>query len=157
MSLTSALGAAMSGLNVSQAGIDVTSRNIANVGTEGYTRKIQQQTNQLAGGEGIGVRREAAQRQIDSFLQQQLRTASASSTFLDIKANMLGRIDASFGTPDSNSSVAGSIGALATMLQELIDNPESEAARASFLNQASNLAAKFNGMSDTIQDMRLEA
>src|SRR3989338_8239378 len=150
MSLTSALGAAMSGLNVSQAGIDVTSRNIANVGTAGYTRKVAQQTNLLAGGEGIGVRREAAQRQIDTFLQQQLRTASACSAFLNIKSNMLGRIDASFGTPDSNSSIAGSIGELATMLQELIDNPESEAARASLLNEAGNLAAKFNSMSATI-------
>ncbi|HAC56960.1 MAG TPA: hypothetical protein DCF73_01250, partial [Rhodobiaceae bacterium] len=59
MTLSSALGAAMSGLNVSQSGIDITSRNIANVGTPGYTRKVAQQTNLLAGGEGIGVRREA--------------------------------------------------------------------------------------------------
>lgn len=157
MSLSSALGAAMSGLNVTQAGIDVTSRNIANVGTAGYTRKVQQQVNALAGGEGIGVRREAAQRQIDEFLQQQLRTSSASSAFLNVKSSMLGRVDRMFGTPDSNSSIAGSISELATMLQELASNPESDAARQSLLNEASNLAAKLNNMSDTVQDMRLEA
>lgn len=157
MSLSSALGAAMSGLNVSQAGIDVTSRNIANVGTPGYTKKVAQQSNLLAGGEGIGVRREAAQRQIDTFLQQQLRTASAGASFLNIKSSMLGRIDTMFGTPDSNSSIAGSISALATMLQELAGNPESDAARQSLLNEASNLAAKMNSMSNTIQGMRQEA
>ncbi|MDO9127647.1 MAG: flagellar hook-associated protein FlgK, partial [Parvibaculum sp.] len=157
MSLSSALGAAMSGLNVSQSGIDITSRNIANVGTAGYTRKVQNQVNALAGGEGIGVRREAAQRQIDEFLQQQLRTASAGSAFANVKANMLGRVDSMFGTPDSNSSIAGSIGALATMLQELAGNPESAAARQSLLNEAGNLAAKLNNMSSTVQDMRLEA
>ena len=157
MSLSSALGAAMSGLNVSQAGIDVTSRNIANVGTPGYTRKVAQQTNLLAGGEGIGVRREAAQRQIDEFLQQQLRTASAGSASLNIKSSMLGRVDRMFGTPDSNASIAGSISSLATMLQELMDNPESDAARQSLLNEAGNLAAKMNSMSNTIQGMRLEA
>lgn len=157
MSLSSALGAAMSGLNVSQAGIEVTSRNIANVGTPGYTRKVAQQTNALAGGEGIGVRREAAQRQIDTFLQQQLRTASAGSAFLNIKSSMLGRIDTMFGTPDSNSSIAGSISALATMLQELAGNPESDAARQSLLSEAGNLAAKMNNMSNTVQDLRLEA
>ena len=157
MSLTSALGAAMSGLNVSQAGIDITSRNIANVGTPGYTRKVAQQTNLLAGGEGIGVRREAAQRQIDEFLQQQLRTASAGTAGLNIKSSMLSRIDRMFGTPDSNSSIAGAVGALATMLQELANNPESDSARQSLLNEAGNLAAKMNRMSDTIQDMRLEA
>lgn len=157
MSLTSALGAAMSGLNVSQAGIDVTSRNIANVGTPGYTRKVQQQTNLLAGGEGIGVRREAAQRQIDEFLQQQLRTSAAGSALLNVKSNMLGRIDKMFGAPNSNASIAGAISALATSLQELAGNPESDAARQSLLNEASNLAAKMNRMSDMIQDMRLEA
>ena len=157
MSLSSALGAAMSGLNVSQAGIDITSRNIANVDTPGYTRKIQQQTNALAGGEGIGVRREAAMRQIDAFLQQQLRTASAESASLNIKSSVLNRVDAMFGTPNSNASIAGSIGELATMLQELANDPESDAARQSLLNEADNLAAKFNAMSDTIQSMRLEA
>lgn len=43
MSLSSALGAAMSGLNVSQSGIDIASRNIANIGTPGYTKKVAQQ------------------------------------------------------------------------------------------------------------------
>lgn len=157
MSLSSALGAAMSGLNVSQSGIDITARNIANVGTPGYTRKVQQQVNALAGGEGIGVRREAAQRQIDEFLQQQLRTASASTAGLNIKSSMLSRIDSMFGAPNSNASIAGAISSLATMLQELVNNPESDSARASLINEASNLAAKMNRMSDTIQDMRLEA
>lgn len=157
MSLSSALGAAMSGLNVSQSGIDITSRNIANIGTPGYTKKVAQQSNLLVGGEGIGVRREAAQRQVDTFLQQQLRTSSATSAFLNVKSSMLGRIDAGFGTPDSNSSIAGTVGSLATMLQELIDNPESESARASFLNEAGNLATKLNVASDNIQEMRLEA
>jgi flagellar hook-associated protein 1 FlgK len=157
MSLTSALGAAMSGLNVSQSGIDITARNIANVGTPGYTRKVAQQTNLLAGGEGIGVRREAAQRQIDEFLQQQLRTASAGAAALNIKSSMLSRVDTMFGAPNSNSSIAGAISSLATMLQELANNPESDAARQSLLNEASNLAAKMNRMSDTIQNMRLEA
>lgn len=62
-----------------------------------------------------------------------------------------------FGTPDSNSSIAGAISGLATMLQELAGNPESDAARQSLLNEAGNLAAKLNNMSGTVQEMRLEA
>ena len=53
MTLSSALGAAMSGLNVSQSGIDITSRNIANVGTPGYTRKVAQQTRAGRGGGAV--------------------------------------------------------------------------------------------------------
>jgi flagellar hook-associated protein 1 FlgK len=157
MTLSSALGAALSGLNVAQSGIDVTARNIANIGTPGYTRKVPNQVNALAGGEGIGVRREAAQRQIDEFLQQQMRVASAGAASLNVKSSMLGRVDALFGDPSSNNSIAGSIGALATALQELAGNPESPAARQSLLNQAGNLSAQLNTMSHTVQDMRLEA
>ncbi|MEQ8282830.1 MAG: flagellar hook-associated protein FlgK [Parvibaculum sp.] len=157
MSLSTALGAALSGLNVAQSGIDVTARNIANVGTPGYTRKVPNQVNALAGAEGIGVRREAAQRQIDEFLQQQLRVASAGAASLNVKSSMLGRVDALFGTPDSNASIAGSISALATALQELAGNPEQPAARQALLNQAGNFAAQLNTMSQTVQDMRLEA
>jgi len=157
MSLSTALGAALSGLNVAQSGIDVTARNIANVGTPGYTRKVPNQVNALAGAEGIGVRREAAQRQIDEFLQQQMRVASAGAANLNVKASMLGRVDAMFGAPNSNNSIAGSISALATALQELAGNPEAPAARQSLLNQAGNFAAQLNTMSHTVQNMRLEA
>jgi len=157
MTLSSALGAALSGLNVAQSGIDVTARNIANIGTPGYTRKVPNQVNALAGGEGIGVRREAAQRQIDEFLQQQMRVASAGAASLNVKASMLSRVDAMFGAPSSNNSIAGSISALATALQELAGNPEAPAARQSLLNQAGNFAAQLNTMSQTVQNMRLEA
>jgi flagellar hook-associated protein 1 len=40
MSLTLALNSAVSGLSTAQAGLNVISSNIANVNTEGYTRKI---------------------------------------------------------------------------------------------------------------------
>ena len=40
MSLTLALSSAISGLSTAQAGLDVISNNIANVNTEGYTRKV---------------------------------------------------------------------------------------------------------------------
>jgi flagellar hook-associated protein FlgK len=40
MSLNLALSTAISGLSTAQAGLDVISNNIANVNTEGYTRKV---------------------------------------------------------------------------------------------------------------------
>ncbi|MBI1263071.1 MAG: flagellar hook-associated protein FlgK [Rhizobiales bacterium] len=157
MTLSSALGAAMSGLNTSQAGIDLVSRNIANASTPGYTRKILPQENAMAGGDGIGVRREAAQRQVDSFLQQQLRTESAKGAYQNILASMTSRIDGMFGSPDSDTAISSTISSLSTRLQELANNPEDSAYRQSFLNDASNIAAQLNDMSDQVQSMRLES
>lgn len=157
MTLSSALGASLSGLNTTQAAIDVVSRNIANASTPGYTRKVLPQENALAGGEGIGVRRQAAQRQVDSYLQQQLRSESAKGAYQDIVAGMTTRIDGMFGSPDSDSSISSSIASLSARLQELANNPEDAAARQSLLNDATNTAAQLNDMSDNIQSMRLEA
>ena len=156
-SLTTALNAARSGLAASQAGIDVTSRNIANANTVGYTAKSIQQSDLIIGGESRGVTRLAAQRQVDAFLQQQIRTENATTSALSAKADMLTRIDNMFGTPDSETSISASIDKLASRLSDLISSPEDSAARLTFLNQASHVATDLNSMSKTVQNMRLEA
>lgn len=157
MSLTSALNAARSGLAASQAGIDVTSRNIANANTVGYTAKSISQSNLIVAGESKGVTRLAAQRQVDAFLQQQIRTENATTSALTAKADMLTRLDRMFGSPESETSISASIDKLAGRLSDLITSPEDSAARLTFLNQAKHVATDLNSMSRTVQDMRLEA
>ncbi|MGB5949593.1 MAG: flagellar hook-associated protein FlgK [Parvibaculum sp.] len=157
MSLYTAIGSAISGLNASQAGLDLVSRNIANSGTPGYTRKTQVVQNNIAGGEGIGVQLLAATRNVDRFLQQQIRTEGAATARLNVYTTFLGRIDTMFGTPESNSSIAGSVTALETRLQALATTPDDPAARQTFLNAASNLASQLNSMTKQIQGMRQEA
>ncbi len=157
MSLTQALNAARSGLAASQAGIDVTSRNIANANTVGYTAKSIDQTNLIVAGESRGVTRLAAQRHVDAFLQQQIRTESAATSALTAKSDMLSRLDRMFGSPESETSISASIDKLAARLSDLITSPEDSAARLTFLNQAKHVATDLNSMSKTVQDLRLEA
>jgi flagellar hook-associated protein 1 FlgK len=157
MSLYSAIGSAISGLNASQAGLDLVSRNIANAGTAGYTRKVQQVSNAIVGGEGIGVTQLAATRNVNSFLQQQIRTESASTSRLNVYSDFLSRVDAMFGQPDSSSSVASAVTTLETNLQAVATTPDDPSARQAFLNAASNMASKLNSMSSQLQGMRLEA
>ena len=157
MSLTSALNIARSGLAASQAGIDVTSRNIANANTVGYTAKSIAQSNLIVAGESRGVTRLEAQRQVDAFLQQQIRTENATTSALSVKSDMLSRVDQMFGTPDSETSISASIDKLAARLSDLITSPEDSAARLTFLNQAQHVATDLNSMSKTVQDLRLEA
>lgn len=157
MSLYSAIGSAISGLNASQAGLDLVSRNIANANTAGYTRKVQQVSNNIAGGEGIGVTQLAATRNVNSYLQQQIRSESATTSKLNIYSDFLSRIDKMFGAPDSDTSVASSVTNLVTKLQAVATSPDDPAARQTFLNAATNMASKLNSMSSSLQGMRLEA
>ena len=157
MSLYSAIGSAISGLNASQAGLDLVSRNISNAGTAGYTRKTAVVVNNMAGGEGIGVQVLAATRNVDSFLQAQIRTETGKSAKLNVYDSFLSRVNGMFGAPDSESSVASSVSAMIAKLQAVATSPDDPAARQTFLNSATNLASQLNSMSKQLQGMRLEA
>ena len=157
MTLTNALHASISGLNATQAGIDVVSRNIANASTPGYSRKVLTTQNQLADGKSIGVAFSAAQREIDIFQQQQLRVARADTIAAETKANYLARIDTAMGASDSGVSIAARLGDLTNALQEMATTPENSAIRANVLNEADDLADSLNNMSALVQNLRLEA
>ena len=50
MGLSSALGAALSGLKASQSGLDLVAANVANAGVAGYTKKTLVTEQAVAGG-----------------------------------------------------------------------------------------------------------
>ncbi|MGV8996831.1 MAG: flagellar hook-associated protein FlgK [Parvibaculaceae bacterium] len=157
MTLYSAIGSAISGLNASQAGLDLVSRNIANAGTAGYTRKTSVVVNNVAGGQGIGVQTLAATRNVDSFLQQQIRTETGKTSKLNVYDDFLSRVNSMFGAPDSQSSIASSVTDMIGKLQAVATSPDSPAARQTFLSSASSMATQLNSMSQQLQSMRLEA
>lgn len=157
MSLYSAIGSAISGLNASQAGLDLVSRNIANANTAGYTAKTSVVADNIAGGEGIGVRVLAATRNVDSFLQSQIRTETAKSSQLDVYDKFLSQVNGMFGSPDSQTSMASSVSAMISKLQAVATTPDDPAARQTFLNSATNLASQLNSMTKQVQGLRLQA
>ncbi len=156
MSLTSALNAAVSGLKANQAAVDLASRNIANATTPGYTRKSLQQSNQLAAGEGIGVSVRAAVREVDQYLFGQMQRASGTTAKLDVRSEFLTRVDALFGTPDGETSVAAYVTRLGTALQDLATSPESTVTREATLAAAEEMAIELNRLTNEIQEMRRE-
>ncbi len=157
MTLTNALNSSISGLRATQAGIDIVSRNIANVSTPGYSRKTVSTESVLANGQSIGVAFSAAQREIDLFQQQQLRVARADTVASQTLSTYLERIDAALGAPESSLSIAGRLTDLTTALQSLATTPESASIRANVLAEADDFARTLNGSSELVQQLRLEA
>ena len=154
MGLSSALNSAISGLQVTQAGVEVVSRNIANADTPGYTRKIAQQSAVVVGGEGLGARTEATRRALDVLLQIQFRTAKTNSGRTYTVASMLSRLDALFGVPGGAGALDAAISKLSDALRALVDSPNSLNARAGVITQAGALASRLNALSEGVQDLR---
>src|SRR5512132_3105515 len=71
--LTQALRTAHSGLFASQQALDAVARNVANVNTPGYTRKIVNLEQRTLAGAGAGVHFGALTRRLDQGLVDSLR------------------------------------------------------------------------------------
>lgn len=157
MSLLGALNSAVTGLKVNQLGVDVTSRNVANAGTEGYTRKISPRENMIVGSTGAGVRANAVTRDVNFHLQERLRVEQSRYAKLEVKSDYLSQVDKMFGSADQEGSVSYSINQLAVSLGALVDTPENAGVRAAVISQADTIARQLNQMSGTVQNLRSQA
>lgn len=153
MSLSSALNIALSGLRVTNSGVNLAARNIANANTPGYTTKAQLPQYYANGGVFTG----AIQRDVDIFVQQQLRTEVAIGAQVDIRAEFLSRIDNLFGRPGEANALDTILNGMDTALQSLVTTPEDAGARSTVINEATTVAAHLNRLSDEVQAMRREA
>jgi flagellar hook-associated protein 1 FlgK len=157
MSLNVALLNALSGLQVNQRLLDITSQNIANVNTDGYSRKLATQQSVTLNGQGSGVALGAVTRNVNDALLSDLRQQSSFLGQSDTLNTFFGRMQDLFGTPDSESSVASLIGQLGNSFQSMAAEPEDSSTRIQVVNQANFLTNQFNSMAAQIQSLRQEA
>lgn len=157
MSLTQALSSALSGLRVTQTGITVVATNVANAETPGYTRKTLGLEAAAAGGASIGVRVASLDRELDIYVQRQLRTELAGSAYINTVAQFRTQIDRMYGEPGGTNALDTRLNSFTNSLQTLASDPQSIAARQSVLNEAQVFAQQLNAMSADIQTMRNQA
>ena len=156
MGITS-LSSALSGLKINQQQIDVISNNIANVGTEGYTRKILPQSTQVVDGRSIGVLGETIVRNVDLRLQRDLWTQVSSVEFQTIRETYLNRIDQFHGAPSAGISIAAEVSELQDKFSALADAPDDQFLQTDTLDQARDTAKKMNDLADYITTLRNDA
>src|SRR5205823_5817412 len=143
--------------STAQAGLDVISSNIANVNTEGYTRKIFDQNTLVLAGQGAGVQVSEIRNNVDQNLLQSMRNErsdSATSTVLD---NYLQQVQDTFGTTASQSSLAAKVSQLAQDLTTFSTDPTTATAQLQVLQSGQALADTVNNLGNTIQQLRVNA
>jgi len=157
MSITLALGAAMSGLQTSQQALDSVSRNIANVNTPGYSRKIFNQQSMILAGRGVGVENGELVRNVDESLLRDIRRASAVAENLSVQNNYYSRIQDTFGTPSDNTSIAHTLNDLAQSFEALGVDVTSLTQAMNTVQSAQDVADQLANMTETLQTLRVEA
>jgi flagellar hook-associated protein 1 FlgK len=106
MSLGQALTTAASGLKVTQAGMALVAANVANAQTPGYVRKTMLVSSVAASTNGNSVRVEAVQRELDTYLQKQLRVESSGGAYADLRSTFYDRLQQIYGDPNSDSALS---------------------------------------------------
>jgi flagellar hook-associated protein 1 FlgK len=157
MSLTQALNTAASGLKATQSAMSIVASNVANAQTPGYVRKSLQVTSIAAGDAGNSVRIAAVQRELDEYLQKQLRVESAGGSYADLRATFYQRLQAIYGDPSSSSSLESVFSNFNNAVQTLVTSPDSAAARSIVLSSAQVLAQTLNSVTEDLQALRADA
>lgn len=161
MSLSIARYAAYSALTTTQSQISVSSANIANADTDGYTKKTATQASTTSNGVGTGTTITGITSNVDKLLLKQLNQAESAlgaATVTDSYASQLqsamGSVSGSDGT---GTSIANSLASLASALSQLADTPESTTLQSQFVTTLDDLAAQLRDTSASIQDLRSSA
>jgi flagellar hook-associated protein 1 FlgK len=156
MSISQALNTSLSGLRATQAGMQLIASNVANAQTPGYVRKTMQFVSSTSG-DGGSVLIGNVNRELDQYLQTQLRTESAGGAYADLRSNFYSQLQSLYGAPDSDSALETVYNNFSSSLQSLVTSPDSSAARSQVLSDAQVLAQTMNGLSSEIQSLRSNA
>ncbi len=161
MSFSAIRSIATSSLAVTQMQTALTSANIANADTQGYTRKVATQSAVSTATVGSGVSVTAITSTVDKYLLQDLVAATSTlgaattaGTYADKLQNLLG---STTGSDSGGTSLANSLADLETALTALSGTPESETLQASSIAALDTLASQLRETSDGIQGLRADA
>jgi flagellar hook-associated protein 1 len=157
MGLSQALSTAMSGLRATQASLALVSSNVANAETPGYVRKTVNQVAGTTGEFGSSVLINGVNRQLDQYLQTQLRTENSGASYADIRSSYLANLQNVYGNPDDSGTIENAFNTLLTAMQALSTSPDSQSARIGAVAAAQALAQQLNSTTQGIQNLRANA
>jgi flagellar hook-associated protein 1 FlgK len=154
MGLSSALATAMSGLRANQAALSITSSNIANAQTPGYITENPNQVEIATDGFGSSVQVTGVNRELDTFVQNQLWTETGGSGYADQTSNILGQLQSVYGTPGGTGTLENAFNSFTSAIQALSTSSGGQTTQVTALAAAQALAQQLNSTTQGIQALR---
>ena len=156
------LNIAYTGLLASNAAMNTTSNNIANVQTEGYSRQqvTQQASNALRvfqtyGCAGAGVETLAIERIRDEFYDGRFWDNNAQLGEYDMKQYYMQQLETYFDDDGKSTGFKTIFDQLMiTGMQALLKDPNSATAKSQFVGYAGALTEYFNGMAGNLEKVQ---
>lgn len=147
---------AMTGLFAAQRGLQVTSNNITNASTQGYSRqKLSQQAGMPLGGLsvgmiGTGVVTTGINRIRDSFIDNKIWTQSPMLGEYNMKVTQNSVVEAAFGEP-SDAGFTKVFNDMFSGMSELSKDPSSNEGKAVLKEELVSFTKYFNNIATTLE------
>ncbi|MBT5298862.1 MAG: flagellar hook-associated protein FlgK [Rhodospirillaceae bacterium] len=155
--LTLALRVAQSGLLSNQEALHNVSNNVSNINTVGYSRKIINFEQVSVNGVGAGTQISEITRSIDQGLLKSLRIERGEFNNNAIQDDFYTRMQELFGSPSDNNSIAHLMESFGEAMELLAVSPDKSLEAAEVVRRAADVTEKMRDMSETIQELRLQA
>jgi flagellar hook-associated protein 1 FlgK len=157
-SIFNSLHIGYSGLNAAQVGVDVTSHNISNAETEGYTRQrlvtsAAQPIDLTQGMSGNGVQITEITSIFDKFVFDRYVSSSEDKANSDYKRRTLEELSTYF--PDVDGvGIKADLNKYFDMWQSFADNPDNESMKIALAQQTQTLSQTISQTSDRITTLQ---
>ena len=142
------LNIASSGVRANSELLQTTSKNIANVNTEGYVRERTEHTTMVDNQVGKGE----TYRLLNQFAQEQLNRDTSNKTFFDQFVTEANRVDTIFSEESNNLSTG--INSLFNNVQEALNQPSSSVARSLVMTDAQSLVDQMDRLSGIVLEQQ---
>ncbi len=157
MSLTAALNAAISGLRVNQAHVQLVSANVAHVNDPSYTKKKLIQESANLGNNQIGGALVAGyQSAVNVALRKQYESYTSRDGLNQTQADYMSRISTLLGTSSDTAALPKLMSDFTAAWQSLQTQPESAAAQRQVISLGDQLAAEVRRLSAGVDDIDAE-
>ncbi|MGV7211942.1 flagellar hook-associated protein FlgK [Bradyrhizobium sp. UFLA05-112] len=157
MGLSSSLASAMSGLRANQAALSIVSSNVANSQTPGYVAQSPNQIEVTTGNFGSTVTTTGVSRDLDAYVQGQLRTETGGGGYADQMANILKQLQNVYGNPGGSGTLETALNDFTSSLQALSTSAGASSAQTVAVAAAQSLAQQLNLTTKGIQSLRSNA
>ena len=156
------LGIAKSGLFAQRAAMEVTSNNISNANTEGYTRQravlssnkaylrggLNSYTNGIRVGNGVDV--ECVEATRDAYMNAKIVNESSTNSFNDTTNTLLKQVESIINEP-GDVSIADELDAYWAAWQDLANDPSDTSLRKNLIEETNSLISIFQEVDEQLK------
>lgn len=148
-SISEIMNTALSALTTQQAAINITNSNIANVNTDGYSRRqVAIECTEYA-----GVQASDAKRVCDTFLLKQIVSETQDLGKWEAEAKYLESVEAVFDESEG-SGLSESMSEFWNAWQDLVNDPSGSTERSTLASVADTLTQTFNSIRSDLSDIQ---